>query len=562
MDDERIMHGMRTDEAYRVVRVLAERRGRVTELVTLGDAGSFIRKKMPLAQANRVVWATLPICACRRLPQVSTTYELPDTFVVVHSFVPGETVEARVREKRRLDAREAVAIALDVCEAAAALHAHGIIHCDISPANIVLAADGAHLIDLGAARMVTDPAPKRGERLGTLGFTAPERMLATPSAQSDVYSIGRVLAYLLTGADPAEDGFDDAFFGNATVPQPVREIVARACAFEASARYGSAEDLASALRVWSLNGDDEHLGQQFASGGAVFPNSAPPSAAIPAAVSAPSRDRRIIKFVLLALAVVMALCAAGIIVYQTAIAPSAASVARQTGEPDATDEMSDKPKDSLPFSSDTPDSLGVDGSAGAGNHRVSLELVETWWERGTDGLFQYAFGIKNTSSDMAVSFPEVTVTGKDAQGNIVSVDSSMGAEILPGQTQYFYGVGGVDGNPPAEVEFSVVDPSADNVAVAGGEPSVFEVSNVSTLDSGYGTTSVAGEITLVSRGADVLSYTSGSMVTVIARNADGAIVYAQVDFFSLPEEGETIPFQVDLYGAPEFADVDVYVMPW
>ena len=38
MDDERIMHGMRIDDAYHVVRVLANRRGRVTELVTLDDA--------------------------------------------------------------------------------------------------------------------------------------------------------------------------------------------------------------------------------------------------------------------------------------------------------------------------------------------------------------------------------------------------------------------------------------------------------------------------------------------------------------------------------------------
>lgn len=559
MDDERIRHGMRIDDAYHVVRVLANRRGRVTELVTLDDAGQFVRKKMPLGQANRVVWATLPTCASKRLPQLSTTYELPDTFVVVHNFVPGETVEARVREQRRLDAREAVEIALDVCEAATALHAHGIIHCDISPANVVLAADGAHLIDLGAARMMTDQPPKRGERLGTLGFAAPERMLATPSVQSDVYSIGRVLGYMLSGEDPAEDGFDAALAGDATLPQALCDVVAHACAFEASARYGSAEEMASALRVWLASIDAEESGKRPADHAHVLQDAQMPFEA--AAPSNAARDRRIIKFVLLALAVIMALCATGIIVYKTVIAPLSASVAGQTNDASEASDASGKSQHSSFFYSDAGGASDSDVAV-SGDRDASLELVETWWERDTDGLFQYVYGIKNTSPDVKVSFPEVVVTGTDAQGGIVSVDSCVGLELLPGQTQYFYGVGGVDGNPPADVEFSITEPKSYDTAKSDGKPSVFEVSNISTFGDGYSGTSVTGEITLVSKGDDMPSYTTGLNVTVVARDANGAMVFGQNCFPSLPREGNSVSFQVDMYGCPAFETVDVYVTPW
>ena len=562
MDDERIMHGMRIDDAYRVVRVLANRRGRVTELVTLDDAGPFVRKKMPLSQANRVVWATLPSCACKRLPQLSTTYELPDTFVVVHNFVPGETVEARVREKRRLDAREAVEIALDVCEALIALHCHGIIHCDISPANIVLAADGAHLIDLGAARMTTDAPPKRGERLGTLGYAAPERMLATPSVQSDVYSIGRVLGYMLSGADPAEDGFDSALAGDAKVPQDLRDIVARACAFEASARYGSAEEMASTLQAWLSMGDVEESSEKVA-GHARTPQDVPVTSEA-AALPSTTRDRRIIKFTLLALAVVMALCGAGIIVYRSVIAPLSASVADRSGESSEANGTSGGSKTSSFFYSNSGGTSGTSEINGEHDKGLtaSLELVEMWWEQDTDGLFQYIYGIKNTSPDVKVSFPEVVVTGKDAQGGIVSVDSCVGLELLPGQTQYFYGVGGVDGNPPADVEFSITEPKSYDTARSDGKPSAFEVSNISIFSDGYGGTSVTGEITLVSKGDDMPSYATGLNVTVVARDASGAMVFGQNCFPSLPSEGSSVSFQVDMYGCPAFESVDVYATPW
>ena len=167
MDNEQIMHAMSLDDSYRVERVLAHDKVGVTELVFLDDAGPFIRKRIPKQLANRGMWAALAGIGCRRLPRIEATYEMPDEYVVVHDFIPGSTLGEEVESKGRLEAQGAVHVALDLCEAAGTLHEHGIVHTDITPSNVIIAADGAHLIDFGIARLISDEGRSDMENLGT-----------------------------------------------------------------------------------------------------------------------------------------------------------------------------------------------------------------------------------------------------------------------------------------------------------------------------------------------------------------------------------------------------------
>lgn len=244
------MHALGIDDAYHVERTLAEGRAGVTQLVTIEGSGPFVRKKIPSSLANRAVWAALADCESPRLPQVAATYEMPDCFVAVYDYVPGNTLEHVMASRGRLTRDEAVQIAQDVCEAVSSLHAHGIVHCDINPSNVVVAADGAHLIDFGIAHMTGQKSTCDTVALGTWGFAAPEQYGFAPvDARSDVYSLARMLGYMLTGVSPdlADDAFVRALADSTVVSRPLADAIRRGSAFEPSARYQSIAGFSQAL---------------------------------------------------------------------------------------------------------------------------------------------------------------------------------------------------------------------------------------------------------------------------------------------------------------------------
>lgn len=237
--EDAVLQALERDEAYRLVRVLASNPSGTTELVQAqGREGLLVRKRIPLELANRDAWGALAGVRCSRLPQVVEMYELPDVFVVVCDYVEGTTLKALVSSVGKLGAEQCLGILEDLCEAADALHARGVIHRDISPTNVIVAADGAHLIDLGIARVGGAAASHDTTRLGTFGFASPEQFgFAQTTARSDVYSLGCLAAYMLSGKAPDEEGFDQAI---AQLDDPVRKVVTQARSFEPSKRYGSA----------------------------------------------------------------------------------------------------------------------------------------------------------------------------------------------------------------------------------------------------------------------------------------------------------------------------------
>lgn len=265
MSDTDVLEALERHESYTVERVLASGPSGTTELVERGDGPDsgrpLVRKRIPAGLENRPAWEAARRASSPNLPRVTDIYELPDELDVVYEYVEGTPLRDVVEAVGPLPAARAAAIAVDVCSAAGALHACGVVHRDISPGNVIVARDGAHLTDLGIARVAAPTGAGRDTTLlGTQGFAAPEQFgFAETDARADVYSIGRLLAYMLEGGD-ARDGGGPR--GGAAVSKGARgrpgarppegrsalaAVAERACSFDRGERYQSAAELSRAI---------------------------------------------------------------------------------------------------------------------------------------------------------------------------------------------------------------------------------------------------------------------------------------------------------------------------
>lgn len=131
----------------------------------------------------------------------------PAEAALAFPLIEGETLGRRLARDERLSAMDAARIAADVATALAHAHAHGVIHRDVKPGNVLLGADGlARLFDFGISS-----TPERGGAAlvlpgmttGTLPYMAPEQLAGqSPDPATDVYALGVVLYEMLTGRRP------------------------------------------------------------------------------------------------------------------------------------------------------------------------------------------------------------------------------------------------------------------------------------------------------------------------------------------------------------------------
>lgn len=249
MDESQLIKALDRDDSYRVIRTLATTEVGRTELVRGPGADLLVRKYVPRELANERAWKKLREISHPLLPQVRDLYWLPDSFVVVTTYVDGITLNELVGTTGPLEPEEAIGYLQDLCDAAGELHDHGIVHRDITPSNAVVAGGHAALIDLGNAHAHVEGADRDTTTLGTWGFAAPEQFgFAQTDARSDVYALGGLLAYLLSGVKPGDEGFDLALANDRVVPRELQRVIKKARAFEPSARYQTTAGLAAAVK--------------------------------------------------------------------------------------------------------------------------------------------------------------------------------------------------------------------------------------------------------------------------------------------------------------------------
>jgi serine/threonine-protein kinase len=175
---------------------------------------------------------------------------------------------------RPLAPERALRLLDQVADALDAVHAHGLVHLDVKPANVLVESRGglehAYLADFGLThRGATGHRTHAGDFLGSPTYAAPEHLRGEPvDARTDLYSLGCVLFTCLTGRAPyrgtvtevvdahlagqvpaATAALDATATGAAPLGREVDDLVRRALATDPARRPGSARDLVASARA-------------------------------------------------------------------------------------------------------------------------------------------------------------------------------------------------------------------------------------------------------------------------------------------------------------------------
>ena len=184
---------------------------------------------------------------------------------LVMELVPGQPLSALLRGDQPMPADTAADLVAQAADAIGAAHSMGIVHRDVKPANILVTPEGqVKITDFGIARAADAVGlTQTGEVLGTPHYISPEQAAGEPATQaSDIYSLGVVLFECLAGRRPfqADTPVLTALAHLRepvpplpdTVPAQLRDTVATALSKDPAQRFGSAADMAAALRGGSV----------------------------------------------------------------------------------------------------------------------------------------------------------------------------------------------------------------------------------------------------------------------------------------------------------------------
>jgi eukaryotic-like serine/threonine-protein kinase len=127
-------------------------------------------------------------------------------YCIVMEYMAGGSLEARLQERGPVPPEEAARAIAQVCDGLEYAHAHGVVHCDLKPANILFTSGGgAKVADFGIAHVSEEMLSRSwqtpaGFIAGTLPYMSPEQTEGVrDDPRVDVYALGAVLYRMLTG---------------------------------------------------------------------------------------------------------------------------------------------------------------------------------------------------------------------------------------------------------------------------------------------------------------------------------------------------------------------------
>lgn len=210
-----------SERCFRIEQVLGQSTFETTQLVFITDTagaehGPFVRKlvnkEIGLGSAyNELYEAQAQGLTPEQLPRIYLLSEDDKLLEVIMEYFEGKTLAEVISSCHTYSERLLLTKHYfpELCQAVETLHTSfgsPIIHRDLKPSNIMICLDGVKLLDLGIARIYKQGAESDTKHFGTRPYAPPEQYgFGQTDIRSDVYALGKVLYFCLTGEEPEAD---------------------------------------------------------------------------------------------------------------------------------------------------------------------------------------------------------------------------------------------------------------------------------------------------------------------------------------------------------------------
>ena len=234
-----------------------------------------IRRDVAATMGRERFLREIAIAARLRHPNIMPLYDSGDAdgeLYFVMPFEDGQSLRARLEDGEALSIGDAIGTLRDVARALAYAHAHGVVHRDIKPDNVMISGGAAVVTDFGIAKAVSaargdtaaNTVTRTGISVGTPTYMAPEQAVGDASTdyRADIYSFGCLAYELFSGTPPfVSESAHKLFLAHMSetprrvtvtrpdVPTAIDHLIARCLEKDPARRPGSAQELVEALSM-------------------------------------------------------------------------------------------------------------------------------------------------------------------------------------------------------------------------------------------------------------------------------------------------------------------------
>lgn len=205
-----------------------------------GSGRIVVKKQIPME--NGRVYERIKEIQHPNVAKIYEVYECREQCIVIEEYISGETLAEKLERRKKLPAETVEDYVIQIVKGMAEIHEKGVVHRDLTPANILISSDGVvKLIDFGIARSAKENQSKDTTILGTVGYASPEQFgFCQTDQRTDIYALGILINEMLTGVLPSE---------TLTQNEKFQKIVLRCTQMDPEKRYASGEELLKQLHV-------------------------------------------------------------------------------------------------------------------------------------------------------------------------------------------------------------------------------------------------------------------------------------------------------------------------